>query len=586
MTRLRRLGDAMLERGYALGLATLALYLWLAPTTIVDGDNAEMSTLAVLGGRAHPSGYPLYVLWLRATSWLPGESAAHTAALATAILGAAAVVALFKACRAWGARAPAATLATAMYAASPLVLIWHTQAEVFALNALVVATVLWLAAAAGPVRGIRRATLLALVAGLGMSDHLTCVFAAPVGLYGLYLGVREAPQRTVVVLAAALGGLALGLAPYIYLALAPDTAISWGHSAGLGDVLAHALRRDYGSLSFAPHGAIAPLSASLIAAGRGVGRAWWWLPGAIGLATLAWLSVRRRAGESRVPWIALALSTLLAGPLFVSRFNLMPEGLFLHMLQRFYLLPILLLGVPVAVGLDRLAGARVALARSPFGALLGVLALPVLAAPALAPTRAEHTTAMETAIINTLRALPPNAAMITNADDFAFGVIYVQQVLGVRRDVISITWPMMSYDWYRDRAAARGATFDPSPSNDPASVRLATQLLATGHPVYVDEGASRILNTFPAYPFAGFLHVLPRGAPLPGVDAIAAENREAYAKFDLDYPTPGPDDGYPTIANMRYAATWYRIAKAYADAGFPAAAKAARDTAHAFSVEP
>ncbi len=143
----------------------------------------------------------------------------------------------------------------------------------------------------------------------------------------------------------------------------------------------------------------------------------------------------------------------------------------------------------------------------------------------------------------------------------------------------------MSYDWYRARAVARGASFDPARPNDPASVRLASQLLATGHPVYVDEAEARILAVFPAYPYAGFIHVLPRGAPLPNLDAIAAENRAA-AAFDLDYPTPGVDDGYPTIAHMRYGATWYRIAKAYADAGFPDAAKAAHATAHAFSVQP
>ena len=71
-----------------LSLVILAIYLWLAPSFISDGDNAEFSTLSVTGGVAHPPGYPLYVLYLRAMSWLPGSSGAHTAALATAILGA------------------------------------------------------------------------------------------------------------------------------------------------------------------------------------------------------------------------------------------------------------------------------------------------------------------------------------------------------------------------------------------------------------------------------------------------------------------------------------------------------------------
>ena len=44
-------------------------------------------SLSATGGAAHPTGYPLFVLWLRATSWLPGASVAHTAALSTAVLG-------------------------------------------------------------------------------------------------------------------------------------------------------------------------------------------------------------------------------------------------------------------------------------------------------------------------------------------------------------------------------------------------------------------------------------------------------------------------------------------------------------------
>src|SRR4051794_16104717 len=105
-----------LDRGLLLGAATLVLYVWLAPATFCDGDNAEFATLGATGGTAHPSGYPLYLLWLRASSWLPG-SAAHAAAVATAILGAAAIVVLHAACRAWGARPLAATATCALFAA-------------------------------------------------------------------------------------------------------------------------------------------------------------------------------------------------------------------------------------------------------------------------------------------------------------------------------------------------------------------------------------------------------------------------------------------------------------------------------------
>jgi hypothetical protein len=221
----------LLRRGGLLGIATLALFVWLAPSHVVDGDNSEFSTLSVTGGTAHPSGYPLFVLWLRAMSWLPGASPAHTAAIATAILAAVSILILHAACRAWGARPLAATIACAVFAGGPIVLRTYTEAEVFALNGVVVATVLWLAAEQGPLRGARRAIALGLIAGLGLSNHMTCALLAPVGLLGVVRGVREASRASrsgVAVIGATVLAVLAGLTPYAYLLAAPDTPLSWG----------------------------------------------------------------------------------------------------------------------------------------------------------------------------------------------------------------------------------------------------------------------------------------------------------------------------------------------------------------------
>src|ERR1044072_8804462 len=101
------IASRVVARGWLLGLRAIVAYSAVASRYIVDGDNAEFATLGAIGGRAHPSGYPLYVLWLRAWSWLPGATAAHTAALATAILGGLGIAVLHAACRAWGGRAGA-----------------------------------------------------------------------------------------------------------------------------------------------------------------------------------------------------------------------------------------------------------------------------------------------------------------------------------------------------------------------------------------------------------------------------------------------------------------------------------------------
>src|ERR1043166_8371905 len=176
------------------------------------GSSARGSAGPAVGGRGDPPGYPLYVLWLRAWSWLPGSTPAHTAALATVILGAAALLVLHAACRAWGARPLAASIAVAVYAAAPIIVRYHSEAEVFALNHLIAALVLWLAAARGPLRGAWRGAALGLVAGLGLANHLTCALLAPVGILGLVRALRESRPRLAAA-ALALVGLAVGLVP-------------------------------------------------------------------------------------------------------------------------------------------------------------------------------------------------------------------------------------------------------------------------------------------------------------------------------------------------------------------------------------
>ena len=89
-------------RHLVLAAATLT-YVASAPRGIVGGDNGEFAVLFAHAGVAHPSGYPLYSLWLRVWSWLPVSSPAHGAALATVILGIASVALVGRCARLWGA---------------------------------------------------------------------------------------------------------------------------------------------------------------------------------------------------------------------------------------------------------------------------------------------------------------------------------------------------------------------------------------------------------------------------------------------------------------------------------------------------
>jgi hypothetical protein len=558
--------DVLVQRGGLVVLATLALYGWLAPSHVVDGDNAEFCTLAVTGGAAHPSGYPLYVLWLRAMSWLPGTPA-HAAALATAILSAASIGVLHAVCRAWGARPLAATFASLLFATGPIVLREYTQAEVFALNGLVVALVLWLAAEKGPLRGVWRGAALGLVAGLGLANHMTCVLVAPVGILGLVRAIREDRRAWI-----AIATFLLGLTPYLYLFVAPDSPMSWGRVRSVDELIAMILRRDYGGPGAFKHGeALVSMWTSLGAFAWEVARSWLWLP----LVCVAFV----RRGESRAAWLALAASFLLAGPLLVTRFNVPPTGLGLFVVRRFYMLPMMMLAVPIAVGFDALVERLRRLAPVVVGAaIVGSL---VLSLPHLAVV---HGRAVENSARNLLTSLPPSSVVIHSQDEFHGALNYLQAARGERTDVAVVTWTLMTFDWYRARVAAKGVVAATNMPGTPLQQLVGT-LLATGRPVFVDRLQSELIAAFPSYPHGILIRILPLGAQAPGVADVIALNKQLYAAFALDDPRPGPNDDYATEVHRRYAGIWDILSRAAERAGNRELAAEARTIAQKLGPE-
>lgn len=569
-----------LDRGVLLSVVTAVMYVWFAPHHVVDGDNAEFATLSVTGGAAHPSGYPLYVLWLRVMSWLPGASPAHTAAIATALLGAASVFVLHAACRAWGASSLAATASVAVFATGPVVLRVVTEAEVFALNNLVVAAVVWLAAADAPLRGWSRAAVLGLVAGLGLSNHLTCVLVAPVGILGVVRAGRELGDARGIAIAvgAALAGLVVGLAPYAYLVLAPDTPMAWGKVKGFGGVLHMFLRRDYGGpTAFSPGAQTLTLWTNIGGLASTIGRAWLFVLPVIGLATLASHCVRGGAGEPRTGWWMLAAAWLLSGPILVMRFNVPTEGLGIYVSQRFHLMPSLLLAIPIAVALT-----RVDLRRATLANVLMSTGVPLaLTAASLGYVGRVHSPAVETSAKNLLLSVPRDAVVLHGQDELHAVTGYVQWALGWRHDVRIVTWPLMSMPWYQHRVAARGVVSAHSPGTP--LVQLVRALLARGTPVFVDRLQRDVIETFPTHPYGILIRVLPEGSALPSVHEVAAMNEAAFARFALDYSWPGPDDEFATEVHRRYSATWSMIATMLERTGDVDGAARARERAAAFA---
>ena len=213
----------------ALALYALTAAPWL--TWANDGaDGGDLVTAAMVGGVPHPSGYPTYCLLGRLFALLPLGSVAHRFNLFSAV-AAAGAVGMVSLCALQVLERSGPSLARALIAlgvalaaaAAPALWSQATISEVYALNALFFAALLYIA--------LRRPTSPWVWAaggallGLGLGNHLTLIFVAPA------LAILLAPVAERRRIAAGAAGLLLGLSVYLYIPLAAraDPPVNWGN---------------------------------------------------------------------------------------------------------------------------------------------------------------------------------------------------------------------------------------------------------------------------------------------------------------------------------------------------------------------
>jgi hypothetical protein len=168
-------------------LSLLAVYLRsIAPglTWANSGsDGGDLIAAAATGGVAHPTGYPLYLALARLFQWLPiGSLAFRTNLLSTLSASAAALVVYKLVTRylpAWHGKPNwlAGIVSGYAFGLSPLVWSQAVITEVYALHALFVALILFLASFDTTQKC--RDAWLGLTFGLAMGNHMTTVLLLP-----------------------------------------------------------------------------------------------------------------------------------------------------------------------------------------------------------------------------------------------------------------------------------------------------------------------------------------------------------------------------------------------------------------------
>jgi Protein of unknown function (DUF2723) len=214
--------NAAAVAGFAVFLFVFALYLrTLAPTVLylqdpklLDAVMVQMQ-VAVLG-ITHPTGYPTYLMLTHLFTYLPIGDVAYRVNLGSAFYAALAVVAVYLTGLLLSRRVVAAAAGALAFGLGAALWAQAVIAEVYTLNALLVAAtigvlLLW--------RGRRRDRYLLLSAflmGLCLTNHLTSGLLLPAGVLLVAL-VDRSKLKDVGLLLRGAGLFLLGLTPYLYL---------------------------------------------------------------------------------------------------------------------------------------------------------------------------------------------------------------------------------------------------------------------------------------------------------------------------------------------------------------------------------
>jgi hypothetical protein len=277
--------------------------------------------------------------------------------------------------------------------------------------------------------------------------------------------------------------------------------------------------------------------------------------------------------------LAITASWLLAGPAVLAMLIGKPLGIYAVIIERMHILPLLILSVPLAWGVDLL------LEQAPRGAREWIAAAAAMAVTAVdtwrvPPRIAEYERpTVEHYLQDTLSNLPPLALLVGVGDHRFFGFLVEQRVLGLRPDVVYVDAGMLRTDWYRARvAAALGdgvqVTSDPR--------ELVAVEAKSGRQVYLTDSVDQLAPAgFETMALGTVVKVVPPGAPLLAPEDLERTNLDLARGQHRDPTRPEDPWSWAGEADGAYATPWVALAKAYGSRGDAAAASRCIDRAGA-----
>jgi hypothetical protein len=180
---------------YLLALGAFLLYLRTLAPGILDGDSGEWQYMANILGVAHSTGYPLYLLVAKAFTIIPVGSPAWRVNLVSAVCAALSLPFIYLLGRRLSGSRTASFVAASLFAVAPTLWASAVEAEVYALNTLLLSLTLYLALRWYDAHNARDLYLAAFAFGLALDNHRVSLFIAPALLLLAWLTRRWLTPR-------------------------------------------------------------------------------------------------------------------------------------------------------------------------------------------------------------------------------------------------------------------------------------------------------------------------------------------------------------------------------------------------------
>lgn len=466
--------------------ALLALFLFVAVVygatmcrTIGPGDSGELVTVMSTWGVAHAPGYPLLSLVGNLWRLLPigSESALRLTILNVLFAVAAVVFVAATVMRMTDGKILPAIAAALALAFSRAYWEYAVVTEVFALNSLAGAILLWTIAEAAAMAksSAQSPTRVFVVAAIAMSaavtHHQTLVLLAIpvlVGFCALIPQYRAAKTALLRPITTAFAAGCAALLPLIYLPFAarrsPD--LNWDDPRDLDGFLHILLRKDFGTGDLMTSELVAM---KVLDHGPDVGPGPWThlylfahdLAHHFSLVFPLCFLIGIVVACRRHVWARFFVPVFFLGlTLFFRRVNAPLLPLFDGVVERFHILPHVGLAVFAGVGISAIVDFLVAKTKKSW---VGAAALFLIFALGPATELLHHyrdvdqskNTFTRDLGIDFLESLPERALVFGQGDMLHNGTFYAQLCLGKRKDVLYIDLQKLSYPWYVEELKRR-----------------------------------------------------------------------------------------------------------------------------------